>query len=642
MVIMYFSFQVKKRSEVYQKQRNGCGDIHLQTEEMEKGEENTGDSGPPSVNLNDGTIADHSRMSEMTVADERCHTSSSCVQDSLNHEIGTLCRESSDATVEDHVVECSDLSCSSSLNGADGIDKNPPLSLILHHLDNCENSLSAGLVVHKKHDYFGNVTLIENTEHCTESLSSTILNLTVDVNNDLVNQKDDDYSLAVKVDQQQDDIERTALHDIDRTAPPHDIKLTALPHDIERTEPPHDIERNAPPHDIERTVPPHDIERTAPPHDIERNVPPHDIELTAPPHDIELTAPPHDIELTAPPHDIEQAAPPHDIELTAPPHDIERTAPPHEIERTALHDIEVVQSIPQHCIQGILKPRTVSESSGDVILDSSHAVSDEDLMPFPAELTGKRRCVSFNSYIDKAMFKSSASVCSMRPMLRSKRRRHRKFEWKLSRADVRQRHGSTDSDASVSEVCSQSDSVSLSEEEIYAEVNQDTLFVRNGSQLEAPTGARVSSLPALADRPFVLEAAEGFKIPKNHSISENSAPETATTLEIGGRGDNVSVAWEGVTHEHGDSTIDCVRLTVNSNVENGGDEEVDVDGNREPVVVSDTQDSDDDGGGCGENGWSEGESRNACNKGEATTANEHTTECAFAFGNSVMFELDND
>lgn len=123
-------------------------------------------------------------------------------------------------------------------------------------------------------------------------------------------------------------------------------------------------------------------------------------------------------------------------------------------------EIEVIHKNPLPDLHSILKQRTMSESSEEVSTpdpDSPRSEGEELSSSF-----SKKRSVSFNNHVDRASFKSSASVSSMTPSLKSKRRRQRKREEK-KKGYVRCNSEGTSS----SEECahSVSDSYSLSEEE---------------------------------------------------------------------------------------------------------------------------------------------------------------------------------
>ncbi|XP_059174324.1 protein kintoun-like [Physella acuta] len=123
-------------------------------------------------------------------------------------------------------------------------------------------------------------------------------------------------------------------------------------------------------------------------------------------------------------------------------------------------EIQVIHKHPTPNLHSILKTRTPSESSEEVMAvdpESPRSESDELSSSF-----SKKRSVSFSNHVDHASFKSFASVSSMTPALKSKRRRQRKRDEKRQGRVRRTSEGN-----SSSEECLHSgDSYSLSEGEI--------------------------------------------------------------------------------------------------------------------------------------------------------------------------------
>ncbi|GFR57843.1 protein kintoun [Elysia marginata] len=118
-------------------------------------------------------------------------------------------------------------------------------------------------------------------------------------------------------------------------------------------------------------------------------------------------------------------------------------------------EIQVIHKHPTpKNLHSILKQRTVSESSEDLshgyvdLPDSPRSEGEEQLSSSGG--LRKHRSVSFNSHVDHTSFKSSASVSSMTPALKSKRRRQRKREERLKRGARTNSEGGTSS----SEECS--------------------------------------------------------------------------------------------------------------------------------------------------------------------------------------------
>lgn len=138
-------------------------------------------------------------------------------------------------------------------------------------------------------------------------------------------------------------------------------------------------------------------------------------------------------------------------------------------EETSADQIEVVCK-PEPKLQGILKQRTVSESSDDIFSSASllerqtssasvngseSTISESDENADWAGTSGnsgsggfmgRRKCVSFSEHDDKITYKSGQSVCSMQSTLKSKRRRTRKKEARsLDREEKKARRRRTSS-----------------------------------------------------------------------------------------------------------------------------------------------------------------------------------------------------
>jgi hypothetical protein len=94
--------------------------------------------------------------------------------------------------------------------------------------------------------------------------------------------------------------------------------------------------------------------------------------------------------------------------------------------RFLLFQVVYNQEIPN--LHGILKQRSVSESSEDLISSTSSCSpsSPRD------ELFGFKKSVKFNDRIDHTTFRTGAAVTSMTTALKSKRRRNRKRDEKKS------------------------------------------------------------------------------------------------------------------------------------------------------------------------------------------------------------------
>ncbi|KAK6999863.1 protein kintoun [Biomphalaria glabrata] len=122
-------------------------------------------------------------------------------------------------------------------------------------------------------------------------------------------------------------------------------------------------------------------------------------------------------------------------------------------------EIEVIHKHPTPNLHSILKTRTPSESSEEV-----NGMEPESPRSEGEELSSsfsKKRSVSFSNHVDKASFKSFASVSSMTTVLKSKRRRQRKRDEKRQGRMRRASEGTSSSEECINSL----DAHSLSEGE---------------------------------------------------------------------------------------------------------------------------------------------------------------------------------
>ncbi|XP_076463612.1 protein kintoun-like [Babylonia areolata] len=325
-------------------------------------------------------------------------------------------------------------------------------------------------------------------------------------------------------------------------------------------------------------------------------------------------------------------------------------------------DIEVIHTQPSPTLHSILKQRTMSESSEDVNLDPESPRSpvddEDDLSP---NASGKRRSVSFSKHIDKATFKSSASVNSMKTALKSKRKRQRKWEEKKDKASSRRRHNSTGSEGSGDDHChSQSDSHSHSDEELLDEESKGSLGGTSGKQ-EMVLDDRTNTSE---DKPDVSENCHSSTGSMN--VAENLDPYSACeALDSSSQTERESVDKSREEEGAGGDVVD----NTGSHSEGSG---VDVKCLRDPdvnsqgsnVKVCPASPNSDQGSSGNEKNLADkiksklAEERpgdrpedsddededKASDKSSVCKAsyNEHRTECAFTFSNDLMFDLDVD
>ncbi|XP_076442629.1 protein kintoun-like [Babylonia areolata] len=317
-------------------------------------------------------------------------------------------------------------------------------------------------------------------------------------------------------------------------------------------------------------------------------------------------------------------------------------------------EIEVVHSHPKPSLHGILKQQTVSESSEEVShdADSPHTSNEEeeDLSPTPGS-PGKRRTVSFNKHIDRATFKTSASVNSMKTSLKSKRKRQRKLEEKKDKNSSRRRHNSAGSEGSCDD-----NTHSMSEEEALA--GEEKRRPQNQSEVDVPAaqnGLDFRTKPSTSE-PTSDDGCEEDVNPNGEARNHKKAD------KISGDGESLRETREMVASGHNGSTVDTGSISNAQSMPDigeGNSGEGNSTGSRKGGSVADRirtklaessaggdhcADSDDEEEG-GKDGHNEGSpdtslsGQRSCKPAD-TPHNEHRTECAFQFSNQVMFDLD--
>ncbi|CAL1531244.1 unnamed protein product [Lymnaea stagnalis] len=185
-------------------------------------------------------------------------------------------------------------------------------------------------------------------------------------------------------------------------------------------------------------------------------------------------------------------------------------------------EIEVVHKHPAPNLHSILKARSPSESSEEVVVMDPESPRSEG-----EELSSsytKKRSVSFSNHVDRASFKSFASVSSMTPALKSKRRRQRKREEKKNGRVRRTSEGT-----SSSEECLQiGDSYSFSEGE-----TSDKLVDRSKVMLSRTMSdpGPNTLVPELSGKKNGKKGKKGKKLEKGSGESE-SIPQAADVLDF--------------------------------------------------------------------------------------------------------------
>ncbi|XP_064622308.1 protein kintoun-like [Lineus longissimus] len=314
-------------------------------------------------------------------------------------------------------------------------------------------------------------------------------------------------------------------------------------------------------------------------------------------------------------------------------------------------EIEVVHQKATPNIPSILR-RTVSESSASDDLSSSwngrmggdpafsRESSRQDSWSASETETGEgrlRKSVSFNEHIDMTTFRSTQAVTTMKTALKSKRRRQRKKDQKQDR---RRRHSSTGSE------CSSSD---------------DTPFIgmppcgKAGNLDTLPDETSDLSLPQKdVDRTIGRDDVHAGGIA--NKISDDELRTSVSDEVVGGDSneqqegdsmekeeeDSVKQSWEELGDADTDKqTPDNAKQMSDNLVADGFKDKIKV---LSKEAASDDEDDVDErtGGSC------DGDAANSLSWDDKASSgvdcyeNEHKTQCAFNFSNSVIYDLDVD
>ena len=308
-------------------------------------------------------------------------------------------------------------------------------------------------------------------------------------------------------------------------------------------------------------------------------------------------------------------------------------------------EIEVVHTRPSPSLHSILKQRTMSESSEDVNPEGDSPrspIDDEDELSSSLNSSGKRRSVSFSKHIDKATFKSSASVNSMKTSLKSKRKRQRKWEEKHDKASSRRRHNSTGSEGSGDDhTHSLSDSHSHSEEEAAVEEEEkgEGAHKKKGGKPEMVLDFRTSpEFVSTGKSESEVDSSPSDELNENkeeENVSENLREQSkgkVTCNNTAKSDEKTSTDIRPVdnTHEGSNGNDSSIAHKIKSKL-------------AEVPKNNDCDDSDDDEEGkVGSEEASVDDNKPAPLQSTPpdATFNEHRTECAFQFSNAMMFDLD--
>lgn len=320
-----------------------------------------------------------------------------------------------------------------------------------------------------------------------------------------------------------------------------------------------------------------------------------------------------------------------------------------EDENQPKQDIEVICERQSRHLHGILKQRSRSHSessddvsSGGVYSRENSTSSGSHMSESPiseseeadGSLEGRlKKSVSFSDHVDKATFKPGATVSSMTTVLKSKRRRNRKREEKK-----RRRHNSTGSE------CSSGDEHSHHHD-------CDTVQEPHGKNKDKGKGSSSMAKESTKQKSGAVEKT-GKADDKVASLDEayrtskiSAEPSAQCDSSVGVEQDSGSS--EGVPREEcpegkgSDAKPTAVpgqlssptrtKPEANSSTEQA--KSCDINGGNDS-----TPDPQSKAGGDS----TEVESMLSWKEREGSQSQQHKTQCAFNFSNSVMFDLDVD
>lgn len=338
-------------------------------------------------------------------------------------------------------------------------------------------------------------------------------------------------------------------------------------------------------------------------------------------------------------------------------------------------DIKVVHDLEVPNLHGILKQRSVSESSEDLASSNSSCSpsSPRD------ELFGFKKSVKFNDHIDQTTFRTGAAVTSMTTALKSKRRRNRKREEKKN-GRQRLNSGGSEGTSSGEELEARQ---ALEEEETTLNSNQQDIENPDEDVKESEDAQdNVKTREEVAE--VKKEMGNGDKIGSNVIETSSVASESVESKLVKSIKEKLSVSKseqgddsddDGGEREESDQNGKEVHVIIKdepldyrTKPKNGGDskqsnftEQLD-----KSVAMSAKQSGEDSGVESGLEG--PGESSEKVEEGAKTslsweetaevdpvsgretqtpgttdlTSMDHKTQCAFSFSNAIMFDLDVD
>lgn len=328
-------------------------------------------------------------------------------------------------------------------------------------------------------------------------------------------------------------------------------------------------------------------------------------------------------------------------------------------------DIEVVHEKVIPNLHGILKQRTISESSEDPCLSASSSGSPES----PRDEFFKKS-VKFNDRVDQATFKSKAAVSQMTQSLKSKRRRNRKKE-KRSRKNSGSSDGSSDEHRHSDDHSDHCDkNVEVIEELTNEEVDEETsdnqekqdyidsteTFVEETKvdQLESGIGNDPSSDNAKQEK-LIQDIKEKLAVPEEDDKcdSDDEMDNTPTDVQVT---ENTKLKEEnGNENFFSENVEDKIErneeentISIPSSMINKPSDLTNIIGEGDSVIkikASEKTSGEDSGVECSEGSGDKGDKSDVetvLSWNDNLESQDHRTECAFQFSNAMIYDLDID
>ena len=344
-------------------------------------------------------------------------------------------------------------------------------------------------------------------------------------------------------------------------------------------------------------------------------------------------------------------------------------------------EIEVVHDKVFPNLHGILKQRSISESSEDQSLSASSCSPESPRDEF------FKKSVKFNDRVDKTTYKTRAAVSSMTQALKSKRRRNRKKEEKRNRKNSGSSEGSSDehrmSDTDhtektverIEEITNEENVDHGNEEEEYVDavesVVSDDMNRTCENTLDSSKSTTISEETEKEtkvnndndkQKKLVKDIKEKLNMSNEDGIcdsddefdSGNIKMEINSKTTLKNEASSESVEDDNRTKNKNMKEADEEdenTLTVTSDLINKPSDLTNIIGEGGDTIVkiraADKTNGEDSGVECGEGSGDKGdksevETALSWNEQPPVNSQEHRTDCAFEFSNAVIYDLDID